>query len=52
MAAQIQETAEREDKCDFELKLDIKDADDQTVAEVQGIWQLRKFRAGQSLTGA
>jgi len=51
MAAQIQETAGREGKCDFELDLDLKDADDQTVAEVHGIWQLRKFRAGQSLTG-
>jgi len=50
-AAQIQETAEREGKCDFELRLDIKDADDQTVAEVQGIWQLRKFRADQSIAG-
>lgn len=50
-AAQIQETAEREGKCDFGLKLDLKDADDQTVAEVEGIWQLRKFRAGQSIAG-
>lgn len=52
VAAQIQETAEREGKCDFELDLDLKDADDQTVAEVHGSWQLRKFRAGQSLTGS
>ena len=49
-ADQIQATADREGKCDFELDLDLKDTDDQTVAQVHGIWQLRKFREGQSLT--
>lgn len=50
-ASQIQATADREGKCDFELDLDLKDTDSQTVAQVHGIWQLRKFREGQSLTG-
>jgi len=49
-ADRIQATADREGKCDFELDLALKDGDDQTVAEVHGVWQLRKFRAGQSLT--
>ncbi len=49
-ADQIQTTAASEGKCDFELELALKDADNQTVAEVHGIWQLRKFREGQSLT--
>ncbi len=48
-ADQIQTTAEHEGKCDFELALALKDADNQTVAEVNGTWQLRKFREGQIL---
>jgi hypothetical protein len=50
-AARIQSRADVEGKCDFELDLALKDTDDQTVAEVNGIWQLRKFREGQTLNG-
>ena len=49
-ADRIQATADREGKCDFELDLALKDTDGQTVAEVHGTWQLRKFRPGQTLT--
>ena len=49
-ATQIQATAAREGKCDFQLDLALKDTENQTVAEVHGTWQLRKFRQGQSLT--
>ena len=49
-AEHIQSTADIEGKCDFELDLALKDTENQTVAEVHGIWQLRKFRHGQSLT--
>jgi hypothetical protein len=38
----IQTEAEANGKADFTLNLELKDADNQIVSLVEGIWQLRK----------
>jgi len=40
-AVRIEAEAERDGKADFTLNLDLKDAHEVTVAEVEGIWQVR-----------
>ncbi|HSV96810.1 MAG TPA: YiiD C-terminal domain-containing protein [Spirochaetota bacterium] len=43
---ELQERTDRNGKADFTLDLEIKDAGDETVALVHGIWQVRKIPEG------
>jgi acyl-coenzyme A thioesterase PaaI-like protein len=45
-ARRLEAEAEKHGKADYELKLDLKDMQGETVAEVSGIWQIRKFPEG------
>lgn len=42
-ADRIQEEAERNGKCDYPLDIEIKDSIGQTVAVMNGVWQIRKI---------
>ena len=42
-ADHIQDEAEKTGKCDYPITLELKDAGDETVAIVTGIWQIRKL---------
>ena len=42
----IQQEAEEKGKADFNLDLEIKDSGGETVATVQGTWQIRKIPEG------
>ena len=45
-AEAIQQEAEEKGKADFTLDLELKDAKDETVCKVSGIWQIRKIPEG------
>ena len=44
----LEAEAERNGKADYELSLQLKDAGGETVAEVGGVWQIRKIPEGMS----
>jgi len=44
----LEAEAEKNDKADFELNLELKDDSGETVAEVIGTWQIRKIPEGAS----
>jgi acyl-coenzyme A thioesterase PaaI-like protein len=41
-AAEIEKEADKNGKADISLEMEIKDADEETVSIVNGIWQIRK----------
>jgi acyl-coenzyme A thioesterase PaaI-like protein len=43
---EIEKEAEINGKADFSLEMDIKDAEEETVSIVNGIWQIRKMEKG------
>lgn len=45
-AQKIQDTCDKDGKCDFPLNLEIKDGAGEVVALVTGTWQLRKMPTG------
>jgi acyl-coenzyme A thioesterase PaaI-like protein len=45
-AQTLEAETEKNGKADFELNLELKDANDVTVAEVTGTWQIRKMSEG------
>ena len=47
-AKRLEAEAEKNDKADFELNLELKDDSGETVAEVIGTWQIRKIPEGAS----
>jgi len=42
-ARSLEAEAEEKGKADYRLTLELKDEKDETVAEVSGVWQIRKF---------
>ena len=42
-ADQIQNEAEKTGKCDYPIEVELKDTDDNPVAVVSGVWQIRKL---------
>ena len=45
-AERIQKEAEQNGKADFSLELEIKDADGEVAALIDGIWQIRQISGG------
>jgi len=45
-AKRLEAEAEEKGKADFELSLELKDQNGETVAEVGGVWQIRKMPEG------
>ena len=45
-ADRIQQEAEEKGKADFTLDLELKDANNETVSTVHGVWQIRKIPEG------
>lgn len=45
-AKRLEAEAEQKGKADYELNLQLKDESGETVAEVNGTWQIRKFSEG------
>lgn len=48
-ARELEAEAEEKGKADYELKLELKDQNEETVAEVSGVWQIRKMPEGMGL---
>jgi len=48
-AARLEAEAEEKGKADYELMLELKDQNGETVAEVSGVWQIRKIPEGMGL---
>ena len=48
-AKRLEAEAEEKGKADYELKLELKDQNGETVAEVKGVWQIRKIPEGMGL---
>ena len=48
-ARRLEAEAEEKGKADYELKLELKDQSGETVAEVSGVWQIRKIPEGMGL---
>ena len=45
-AGRLEAEAEKNGKADYELNLELKDQSGETVAEVSGVWQIRKIPEG------
>jgi acyl-coenzyme A thioesterase PaaI-like protein len=48
-ARRLEAEAQRNGKADYELRLELKDQSGETVAEVGGVWQIRKIPEGMGL---
>lgn len=48
-AARLEAEAEEKGKADYKLKLELKDQSGEIVAEVNGVWQIRKIPEGMGL---
>lgn len=48
-AERIVAEVEEKGKCDFTLRLELKDINDDIVAELEGVWQARKIPPGMRL---
>ena len=48
-AGRLEAEAEEKGKADYELNLELKDQNGETVAEVSGVWQIRKIPEGSGL---